>query len=94
MTEQEFWSFFKKSCERKRGQENDGMVSEEVIVTIGELLLKKDVSPKAKEVIIMTLAHQPSETALTILTRYNLKPEPNLKFFAKFALEECAWWNE
>jgi len=94
MTEQEFWRCFKRSYKGKKGQQDNGRISEEDILKIGELLFEKNVSHKAKEVIIMTLAHQLSETALTILTKYNLKPEPGLKFFAKFALEECVWWNE
>ncbi|MEK6727540.1 MAG: hypothetical protein AABY28_02550 [Candidatus Omnitrophota bacterium] len=94
MTEQEFWSFFKKSCKGKKGQQEDGRVSEKDIVTIGDILFEKDVRRGAKEVIIMTLAHQHSDSALTILTKYNLNPDPGLKFFAEFALEECMWWNE
>ncbi len=94
MTEQEFWSFFKKSCEEGKGKQDNGRISEEDIVKIGSLLFKEGVKHKTKEIIIMTLAHQPSEVALTILTKYNLRPDPGLGVFAQFALEECAWWNE
>jgi len=93
MTEQEFLTYFKKSCE-EGSPENYDKISEDDIVKMGALLFKEDVQHETKEVIIMILAHQPSETALTILTRYNLRPDPELKFFAKFALEECMWWNE
>lgn len=69
-------------------------ISEEDIIGMGSLLFRKEVSSKSKEAILIILAHYPSETALTILTRYNFKPDKGLEFFAWMALEECAMWNE
>ena len=67
---------------------------EECIISIGQLLFQGGVSRKAKEAVIMLLAHQVSDTALTMLTRYNLMPDKELDIFAKIALEECLMWNE
>jgi len=64
------------------------------IINIGTLLLKKETSRKAKETIMMILAHQPSEIALTFLAKYNLSADKDLEIFAEMALEECAMWNE
>jgi len=64
------------------------------IIKMGNLLFKKEVRHETKEAIIMLLAHQSSEIALTILAKYNLAPDKELEFFAKIALDECAMWNE
>jgi hypothetical protein len=64
------------------------------IMKIGSLLFQKDVSHPSKEAVMVLLAHQPSEVALTILAKYNLHPDQGLEFFARMALEECAMWNE
>lgn len=93
MNEQEFLAFFKKTCE-EGSQKSYDKISEDVIAKMGDLLFEGNIQHKTKEIIIMTLAHQPSETALAILTKYNFSPDSELKFFAKFALEECTWWNE
>jgi len=68
--------------------------SQDDILGMGSLLFRREVSYKAKETVMMILAHQPSEVALTILARYNLFPDRGLEVFAKMALEECAFWNE
>ena len=69
-------------------------ISEAEIFKMGALLLQKEASLKAKEAIMMILAHQPSEAALTYLAKYALSPDRGLEFFAQMALEECAMWNE
>ncbi len=69
-------------------------LSAELIIKMGSLLFKKDAQHKTKEAIMMILAHQPSEIALTLLRKYNLAPDKRLEFFAKMALDECAMWNE
>ncbi|MBU1004336.1 MAG: hypothetical protein KJ561_00755 [Nanoarchaeota archaeon] len=68
-------------------------LSESNIIDFGNLLFQ-DVNLKTKETIIVILAHQTSETALTLLIKYNLKPDKELKAFAKIALDECLMWNE
>jgi len=69
-------------------------ISEEDIIDIGCLLFQAGLIQRTKEAVLVLLAHQRSETALTIITRYNLRPDKGLEFFAKFALEECLIWNE
>lgn len=69
-------------------------LSEEDIISIGKLLFQVDAKYKTKEAIIILLAHQSSETALTILTKYSLMPDKELEIFAKIALDECLMWNE
>jgi hypothetical protein len=49
---------------------------------------------RTKEAVLILLAHQISDAALTILTRFNLNPDKELRAFAKFALEESLMWNE
>lgn len=61
---------------------------------MGRLLLNKNTSIQAKEVILMLLAHRPSKKALGILKVYNKQPDEELKFFAALALDECKMWNE
>lgn len=64
------------------------------IVKMGGLLFVRDVKHKTKEAVMIILAHQPSETALTLLAKYNLNPDKGLEFYAQMALDECAMWNE
>jgi len=66
----------------------------EDVIKMGEVLLREDTSVKAKEAIMMILAHQPSEIALTLLAKYCLAPDKGLEFFAEMALEECSMWND
>lgn len=69
-------------------------ISEGDTIKMGSLLFESGVQLKTKEAILMILAHQPTEVALTLLARYNLNPDKELDFFAEMALEECAYWNE
>jgi len=64
------------------------------IIKAGNLLFRKDASPKSKEAVMVLLAHQRSEIALTILTKYCFTPDKALECFARLALDECAMWNE
>lgn len=64
------------------------------VIQMGSLLFAKEISAKTKKAILMLLAHQPQEAALTILAKYNLAPDKGLECFAQMALEECAMWNE
>ncbi|MBM3255145.1 MAG: hypothetical protein FJZ08_02460 [Candidatus Omnitrophica bacterium] len=66
----------------------------EDIIKMSSLLFEKEVKHETKEAIIMLLAHQSSEIALTILSKYSLAPDKDLEYFAKIALDECAMWNE
>jgi|SRR3989338_9306121 len=67
---------------------------EEDIINMGQLLFQGGIMRKTKEAIIVLLAHQVSDTALTMLTKYNLMPDKGLEIFAEIALEECLMWNE
>jgi len=69
-------------------------LSEEEIVNTGNLLFQKNMMQRTKEAVLILLAHQISDAALTILTRFNLNPDKELRAFAKFALEESLMWNE
>ena len=68
-------------------------ISEEVIQSIGMLLLRPGVGFRTKEAIMVLLAHQASKTALNVLKEYNRAPDEDLRYFAKFALDECKCWN-
>ena len=61
------------------------------IVDIGKLLFDKNISRRAKEFIIMTLAHESCKEAVSILKQYNKSPDKGVEYFAHFALEECEW---
>jgi len=61
---------------------------------MGRLVLERRVSLRAKEAILMILAHHPTREALNALKKYNENPDKELKYTARFALEECQWWNE
>ena len=65
----------------------------EDILRMGSLLFR-EASRKTKEAVLMILAHQPSEIALTLLAKYSLVPDQGLEYFSQMALEECAMWNE
>ncbi|OGW77271.1 MAG: hypothetical protein A3I73_05925 [Omnitrophica bacterium RIFCSPLOWO2_02_FULL_45_16] len=73
------------------GHEN---LAKDIIVEIGELISIPDVTLRAKEAILMILAHHPSKEALWALTKYNKNPDKGLEYTAHFALQECEWWNE
>ncbi|MDD5654414.1 MAG: hypothetical protein PHR91_02095 [Candidatus Omnitrophica bacterium] len=64
------------------------------IVGMGSLLFNKQAGRRSKEAAMILLAHQPCETALTILARYCIAPDKGLEIFAELALDECAMWNE
>jgi len=64
------------------------------ITNMGRLLFSEMISISTKEVILILLAHHPSQEALDILKIYNKQPDEGLKFFAQLALEECEMWNE
>ena len=66
----------------------------EDVIKMENLLFKKEVKHKTKEAIIMLLAHQSSEIALTTLAKYSLASDRGLAYFVKIALDECAMWNE
>lgn len=66
----------------------------EILEGMGRLLLEGEPSFKTKEAIMVILAHQESKEALNFLKEYNRMPDHELKYYAKFALEECEMWNE
>jgi hypothetical protein len=100
VTEKEFWVFFDKSLMKNRGPQvfsytdNGNKITKNIVVEMGELIMVPGVSLRAKEIMLMTLAHHPSKEALHALTRYNKNPDKGLEYTARFALEECEWWNE
>lgn len=69
-------------------------LTEEEIENISGLLLQKNIEQKTKEAILILLAHQISDVALTSLTKFNLNPDKELIYFARFALDESLMWNE
>jgi hypothetical protein len=69
-------------------------IPEEIIEAIGRLLLETETTLRAKQAILMTLAHQESKTALSILKQYNRDPDDDLRIFGELALDECKMWNE
>ena len=64
-----------------------------MILKMGKLLFRSDTSYKAKQAMLIILAHHVSKEALVILEAYNRNPEEELKVFAEMALDECAMWN-
>jgi len=74
--------------------ENYEKIPKVKIIEIGEFLINGTASISTKEAIIMILAHHPSLEALSVLQKYNKKPDEGLEFFAMMALDECQWWNE
>ena len=97
MTEKEFWVNFRSTTITKeqalRGEGKENNVSLKEIIEMGELLMLKNVSLKAKEIILMTLAHNPSRKAINILRAYNKNPDKELRYFAEFAQQECEMSN-
>lgn len=69
-------------------------LTEEEIESISGLLFQKNIEQKTKEAILILLAHQISDVALTSLTKFNLNPDKELIYFARFALDESLMWNE
>ena len=74
-------------------QDYENLRGEEV-EALGSLLFQKNIEQKTKEAVLILLAHQVSDAALTILTRFNLNPDETLRSFARFALDESLMWNE
>jgi len=98
MTEKEFWAHFNRTTVKGekvlKGEYKVSQVSLKKIVEMGKLLMRKNVTTKAKQIILMTLAHSSTKAALNILKAYNKYPDKELKYFAEFALDECEMWNE
>ena len=65
-----------------------------IVQDMGRLILKQEVSLRAKEAILVILAHHPTREALEALRKCNENPDKALKYIAHFALQECKWWNE
>jgi len=65
-----------------------------IVRDMGRLLLERPVSFRAKEAILVILAHHPTKEALDALKKYNENPDRELIDTVRFALEECEWWNE
>ena len=74
--------------------EGHNNLTKDIIVEMGELILAPKVTLQTKEAILMILAHHPSKEALQALAKYNKNPDKGLEYTARFALEECEWWNE
>ena len=69
-------------------------IPKDVIVEMGELLLKREVRRQTKEAIMMILAHHGSDEALSALEQYAEDPDKGLEIYCEFALDECRLWNE
>ncbi|MBM3252443.1 MAG: hypothetical protein FJZ11_06695 [Candidatus Omnitrophica bacterium] len=69
-------------------------ISEEQLARMAILLFEKEVTNKAKEAILIILAHQSSPAVLNTLRRYCLRPDEGLEYFSEMALSECQMWNE
>ena len=65
----------------------------DTIKKMGMLLLGKAASVKAKEAILVLLAHHPSEEALGALKAFNAFPDAGLSLMAGYALDERMMWN-
>jgi hypothetical protein len=97
MTEKEFLQFLEETRKRKMAEKvpsDYDQLSEEMILDMSDLLFNKNASLETRETILFWLAHQSSKKALKTLERYNKIPDEELKYTAKFALEECEMWNE
>ena len=72
MTEKDFWAYCYKLAKENRpiGGHTMPDLPKEKIVELGNLLKQKGVSVKAKETILITLAHIPQKIALNILRDY------------------------
>jgi hypothetical protein len=69
-------------------------LSDPMIRELGELMFNPSTSLKAKEAIMLILAHSPTKSALEALKAYNRNPDHVLSYFAQCALDECKWWNK
>ena len=96
MTEQEFWAYCDELRKESGKRVNGYRLPKKIVTQMGELLLQKEISPKAQTVIMMTLAHQQkSNEALKYLKAYNsMQNDQGMKYFTQFAVEECEWWNK
>jgi hypothetical protein len=65
-----------------------------LVSDMGRLLLDRRISLRAKEAILVILAHHPTKEALGVLKKYDENPDKELRYTSRFALEECEWWNE
>lgn len=68
-------------------------IPERELSEMADLLFQDGVTHRAKEVILIILAHQTSKVALTALKKYNRSPDKGLEYFAQIALDECKMWN-
>jgi len=73
--------------------ENYDKIDGDKIAGMGELLLRGKAATRTKEAILIILAHHPTRKALNVLREYNRKPDEELKFFSRLALDECRMWN-
>ncbi len=65
----------------------------EFIVAMGRLLPEKELQRKTREAIMIILAHNGSDAALSALAMYNMRPDKGLEIFSRMALEECKDWH-
>ena len=65
----------------------------EFIACMGRLLLEKGLQQRTREAIMMILAHNGSDAALSALAMYNMKPDKGLEVFSQMALDECENWH-
>jgi len=63
------------------------------IAGMGRLLHEKGLQRRTREAIMIILAHNGSEAALSALTMYNMRPDKGLEVFSRMALEECKDWH-
>lgn len=95
MTEQELWAYFEGLRKEPDYPGICDRLPKEKVVQIGELLLAKGISQRAKTTIMMTLAHQErSKEALKYLKAYNrMQVDPLMKAFTEIAMDECKMWS-
>ncbi|MFC1621287.1 hypothetical protein ACFL2G_03175 [Candidatus Omnitrophota bacterium] len=65
----------------------------EFIAAMGRLLSKEGLQCRTREAIMIILAHNGSDTALSALAMYNMRPDKGLEVFSRMALEECKDWR-
>ena len=70
------------------------MIPVEFIALMGQLLLQKDIQRRTREAIMMILAHNGSDTALSALAMYDMRPDKGLEVFSRMALDECKNWHD
>lgn len=73
---------------------NYDKISEDTIIGMGKLLLKKKIKSQTKQAVLIILAHHGSDAALRALETYNQRPDRRLKYFAQFAVDECLMWHD